>query len=144
MCRGRRVQLTNTDISLLSHRNKAPIALTGYAYQEIHHNNNPFILRILPKEAKTCKQCPNDFCHHFRIIPTDLVFQHVRFYYPLNGDRKKKQASTKEARRRRILMSLISGSHDGDGNGRVRLGRVLSSPGKNKTLRSTPVGWRRR
>ena len=36
---------------------------TGYRYKEIHHNDNPFVLRILPKNAKKCKQCGTDFCH---------------------------------------------------------------------------------
>lgn len=35
-----------------------------------------------------------------RIIPNDLVFEHQeRFYFPLNGDWKQKQVSTKEATR---------------------------------------------
>ena len=71
---------------------------TTYTYNEIHHNDNPFVLRILPKNAKTCKQCKTDFCHRLRIIPNDLVFEHQeRFYFPLNGDWKQKQASAKEA-----------------------------------------------
>ena len=68
-----------------------------YLYTEIHHNDNPFVLGILPKEAKSCKQFKTDFCHRMRIIPNDLVFEHQeRFYFPLNGDWKQKQASTKE------------------------------------------------
>ena len=95
-----RSQEQSTNRSVINQGPTAPTAPTCYAYQEIHHNDNPFILRILPKEAKTCKQCRNDFCHRFRIIPNDLVFEHhERFYYPLNGDWKKKQVSTKEARR---------------------------------------------
>lgn len=73
---------------------------TGYRYKEIHHNDNPFVLRILPKNAKKCKQCGTDLCHRLRIIPHDLVFEHQeRFYFPLNGDGKQKQASTKEVTR---------------------------------------------
>ena len=73
---------------------------TGYTYKEIHHKDNPFVLRILPKNAKKCKQCGTDFCHRLRIIPNDLVFEHQeRFYFPLNGDWKQKQASTKEVTR---------------------------------------------
>ena len=33
---------------------------TRYTYNEIHHNENPFVLGILPKK---CKQCGTDFCH---------------------------------------------------------------------------------
>ena len=73
---------------------------TGYTYKEIHHNDNPFVLCILPKNAKKCKQCGTDFCHRLRIIPNDLVFEHqARFYFPLNGDWIQKQASTKEVTR---------------------------------------------
>ena len=32
-------------------------------YSAIYHNDNPFVLRILPKEAKICKGCNNHFCH---------------------------------------------------------------------------------
>lgn len=73
---------------------------TRYTYTQIHHNDNPFVLRILPKNAKKCKQCGTDFCHRLRIIPNDLVFEHnERFYFPLNGDWKQKQASAKEVTR---------------------------------------------
>lgn len=69
----------------------------SYIYKEIHHNDNPFVLRILPKQAKRCTQCKTDFCHRVRVIPNDLVFEHLeRYYFPLNGDWKQKQASTKE------------------------------------------------
>ena len=33
----------------------------SHMYTQIHHNDNPFVLRILPKDAKNCKQCKNDF-----------------------------------------------------------------------------------
>ena len=68
-----------------------------YLYNEIHHNDNPFVLRILPKDAKSCRQCKTDFCHRVRVIPNDLVFEHLeRYYFPLNGDWKQKQASARE------------------------------------------------
>ena len=34
---------------------------TMHVYSEIYHNNNPFVLRMLPTEAKTCKGCKRDF-----------------------------------------------------------------------------------
>ena len=68
-----------------------------YLYNEIHHNDNPFVLRILPKDAKSCRQCKTDFCHRVGVIPNDLVFEHQeRYYFPLNGDWKQKQASARE------------------------------------------------
>ena len=69
-------------------------------YSEIYRNNNRFVLRILPKEAKICKGWNNHFCHRQRIIPHDLVLEHKeRYYFPIDGDWKKKQASNKEASR---------------------------------------------
>ena len=69
-------------------------------YNEIHHNDNPFILHILPQEAKSCKQCRNNFCHRIRVVPHDLVFEHKeKYYFPLNGDWKNKQVSNREASR---------------------------------------------
>ena len=68
----------------------------SHMYTQIHHNNNPFML----KDAKNCKQCKNDFCHRLRVVPHDLVFEHKeRFYFPLNGDWKNKQVSNREATR---------------------------------------------
>ena len=32
-------------------------------YTHIHHNDNPFVVRLLPEEAKKCKTCNVDFCH---------------------------------------------------------------------------------
>lgn len=72
----------------------------GHTYTQIHDNDNPFVLRILPKEAKTCKQCKNDFCNRLCIVPHDLVFEHKeRFYFPVDGDWKNKQVSNREATR---------------------------------------------
>ena len=69
-------------------------------YSEIHHNDNPFVLRLLLKEAKICKGCNNHFCHRQRIVPYDLVLEHKeRYFFPIDGDWKKKQASNKEASR---------------------------------------------
>ncbi|KAJ7354915.1 hypothetical protein OS493_029024 [Desmophyllum pertusum] len=66
-------------------------------YSEIHHNDNPFILRILTKEANICKGCGNNFCHRQRIVPNDLVFEHKeRYYFPLNGDWKKSRQQTRK------------------------------------------------
>lgn len=73
---------------------------SGQVYTQLHHNDNPFILRILPKEAKSCKQCRNDFCHRIRVVPHDLVFEHKeKYFFPLNGDWKNKQVSSHEASR---------------------------------------------
>ena len=83
--------------SVTERASKQPASNT---YTQIHHNDNPFVLRILPKDAKNCKQCKNDFCHRLRVVPHDLVFEHKeRFYFPLNGDWKNKQVSNREATR---------------------------------------------
>ncbi|CAB3989983.1 Cyclin-dependent kinase 2 [Paramuricea clavata] len=85
--------------SISSASNDNPQAsASSHVYNKIYHNDNPFILHILPAEAKKCKQCNKDFCHRVRVIPHDLVFEHCeRYYFPLNGDWKNKQASNKEA-----------------------------------------------
>ena len=71
-----------------------------YVYDEIYHNDHPFVLCMLPSDAKTCKGCKDDFCHRQKIIPFDLVFSHKeRYYFPLHGDWKNKQASNKESTR---------------------------------------------
>jgi len=73
---------------------KASQQPAGSMYTEIHHNDNPSVLRILTKEAKTCKQCKNDFCHRLRLVPHDLVFEHKeRFYFPVDDDWKKKTSN---------------------------------------------------
>ena len=73
---------------------------TTHVYSEIYHNDNPFVLCMLPPEAKTCKGCKHDFCHRQKIIPYDLVFEHKeRYYFPLQGDWKNKIATNKEATR---------------------------------------------
>ena len=55
---------------------------------------------MLPSDGKTCKGCKNDFCHRQKIVPFDLVFSHKeRYYFPLHGDWKNKQASNKESTR---------------------------------------------
>lgn len=69
-------------------------------YTEIYHNDNPFILRLLPKEAKACKQCHHDFCHRIKVVPYDLVLEHKeKYYFPLNGDWKNKRVAKREASR---------------------------------------------
>ena len=69
------------------------------SFQE-HHNDYPFILRILPNEAKICKDWSKHFCHRQRIIPHDFVLeQKKRYWFPTDGDWNKKQASNKEASR---------------------------------------------
>ena len=69
-----------------------------YVYDEIYHNDHPFVLCMLPSDAKTCKGCKDDFCHRQKIIPFDLVFsQRERYYFLLHGDWKNKQASNKES-----------------------------------------------
>lgn len=65
-------------------------------YSEIQHNDNPFVLRLLPKEAKICKGCGNNFCHRKRIVPNDLVLEHKeRYFFPVDGDWKKSKLPTK-------------------------------------------------
>lgn len=73
----------------------------GRQYTEIHHNDHPFVLLLLPEEPKVCKGCGNDFCHRQRIVPHDLVLQHKerRYFFPINRDWKNKQALNKEATR---------------------------------------------
>ena len=69
-------------------------------YTEIHHNDNPFNVRILPLEAKIYKGCGNNFCHRQRIMPYDLALEHKeKYYFPVDGDWKKKQATNKESSR---------------------------------------------
>ena len=71
-----------------------------YVYNEIYHNECPFVLCMLPSDAKTCMGCKNGFCHTQKIIPFDLVLSHrERYYFPLHGDWKNKQASNKESTR---------------------------------------------
>ena len=68
-----------------------------YVYNEIYHNERPFVLCMLPSDAKTCKGCKDDFFHRQKIIPFDLEFsQRERYYFLLHGDWKNKQASNKE------------------------------------------------
>ena len=69
-----------------------------HVYNETYHNDHPFVLCMLPSDAKTVKGCKNDFCHRQKIVPFDLVFSHKeRYYFPLHGDWKNKQASNKES-----------------------------------------------
>ena len=49
------------------------------SFQE-HHNDYPFILRILPNEAKIYKDWSKHFCHRQRIIPHDFVLEHKKRY----------------------------------------------------------------
>lgn len=92
-----RPQLSVQRQSVTERASKQP---ASHMYSQIHHNDNPFVLRILPKDTKNCKQCKNDFCHRLRVVPHDLVFEHKeRFYFPLNGDWKNKQVSNEEATR---------------------------------------------
>lgn len=70
----------------------------SHMYTQIHDNDNPFMLRILLKDAKNCKQCKNDSCHRLRVISHDLIFEHKEiFHFPLNGDWKNKWVSNQEA-----------------------------------------------
>lgn len=55
-------------------------------YTHIHQNDNPFVVRLLPEEAKKCKTCNVDFCHRQRHVPFDLVLEHKeRWYFPKEG-----------------------------------------------------------
>lgn len=63
-------------------------------YTEINHNDNPFIVRILP--LLICKGCGN----RQQVMPYDLVLEHKeRHCFPVDGDWKKKQETNKEASR---------------------------------------------
>ena len=42
---------------------EVPQSNTNDVYTELHHNNNPFGIFLLPTEAKQCKTCKVDFCH---------------------------------------------------------------------------------
>ncbi|CAH3193680.1 unnamed protein product, partial [Porites evermanni] len=42
---------------------EVPQSNTNDVYTELHHNNNPFVICLLPAEAKQCKTCEVDFCH---------------------------------------------------------------------------------
>ena len=81
--------------------NVATSQLESRPYTEIHHNDHPVVLLLLPGEAKVCKGCSNNFCHRKRIVPHDMVLEHKeRYFFPINGDwKKKKQASSREASR---------------------------------------------
>ena len=71
-----------------------------YVYHEVYHNDYPLVSCMLPSDAKTCKGCKNDFCHRQKMTPMDLVFSHKeRYFFPLHGDWKNKQASNKESTR---------------------------------------------
>ena len=64
---------------------------TTHVYSETYHNDNPFVLCMLPPEAKTCKGCQHDFCHRQKIIPYNLVFAHKeRYYSPFKATGKTK------------------------------------------------------
>lgn len=72
----------------------------GQIFTEIHHNENQFVLMLLPKDAKTCKTCDIAFCQRKQIIPFNMVFAHKeRWMYPTDGDWSKAKASKKETTR---------------------------------------------
>ena len=76
-----------------------------YVYNEIYHH--PFVLCMLPSDAKTCKGCKNDFCHMQKIIPFDLVFSHKeRYYYMEIGKTNKLQ--TRSQRVTTMLTQSVS------------------------------------
>ena len=77
-----------------------PQSSTNGAYTELHHNDNPFVVRLLPAEAKQCKTCKVDFCHRQRHIPFDLVLEHKeRWFFPKDGDWNNKCATRQEGKR---------------------------------------------
>ena len=77
-----------------------PQSSTNGVYTELHHNDNPFVVRLLPAEAKQCKTCKVDFCHRQRHIPFDLVLEHKeRWYFPKDGDWNNKCATRQEGKR---------------------------------------------
>ena len=69
-------------------------------YTHIHHNDNPFIVRLLPEEAKKCKTCNVDFCHRQRHVPFDLVLEHKeRWCFPKEGEWNNKVPTKKDGKR---------------------------------------------
>ena len=69
-------------------------------YTHIHHNDNPFVVRLLPEEAKKCKTCSVHFSHRQRHVPFDLVLEHKeRWYFPKEGDWNNKVPTNKEGKR---------------------------------------------
>ena len=80
--------------------NSATAEGTSQTFTAIHHNENQFVLMLLPKEAKTCKTCEIDFCQRKQVIPFNLVFAHKeRWLYPVDGDWSQAKASKKETTR---------------------------------------------
>ena len=70
-------------------------------YSEIYRNNNRFVLRILPKEAKICKGWNNHFCH--TSWPSSRAQGEVRFPPWRRLEEKKKR----QTRRHRDFITLI-------------------------------------
>ena len=54
---------------------EVPQGSTNGVYTELHHNDNPFVIRLLPTEAKQCKTCKVDFCHrHLQTFASIRLF----------------------------------------------------------------------
>ena len=69
-------------------------------YTHTHHNENPFVVRLLREEAKKYKTCNVDFRHRQRHVPFDLVLEHKeRWYFPKEGDWNNKVPTNKEGKR---------------------------------------------
>lgn len=74
-------------------------------YSEIYHNDNPFVLCLLPKEAKLGKGCNYHFCHRQR-MPHDLVLEHKERYF-LPHWRGLEEKNKRLTRRHRAITMLI-------------------------------------
>jgi len=54
---------------------EVPQSNTNGVYTELHHNDNPFVIHLLPAEAKQCKTCKVDFCHrHLQTFASIRLF----------------------------------------------------------------------
>lgn len=71
---------------------------TTHVYSEIYHNNNAFVLRMLPPEVKTCKGSKHDFYHRQKIIPTWFgIYTQETILFSRSRWLKNKIATNKEA-----------------------------------------------
>ena len=63
---------------------EVPQGSTNGVYTELHHNDNPFVIRLLLTEAKQYKTCKVDFCHRhlqtFASIRSSTCLVYVNMY----------------------------------------------------------------
>ena len=84
---------------------EVPQSNTNDVYTELHHNNNPFVICLLPAEAKQCKTCEVDFCHQhlqtFASIHLSTCLVYVSMYcvpyvfYFLHGLKQRSSDATR-------------------------------------------------